>query len=172
MTKKQDPQNTLIDRYVRCAGWLRRAVYGLAEIELDLCESSGSWTIREYVHHVVDGDDAWTLCIKQALGNPDLPFTLDWYIQYAEQEHWSRAWRYAGRGIGPSLALLRANRAHVAQLMRAIPDSLDTQVTVRGRDGSLEVARIRDVVEMLIRHVEGHIADIERIREKWALRRT
>lgn len=157
----------VIERYTRCASLLQKSVRGLREGELDACESPGGWTIREYVHHLIDGDDSWTLCIKQALGNPELPFTLDWYIQYPEQEHWARSWRYAERGIGPSLALIRANRAHIAQLLRAVPDALDVQVTVRGRDGSLEVARVQDVVEMLIRHVEAHVADIERIRKQF-----
>lgn len=30
---------------------------------LDAMPSGGGWTIRQIVHHIVDGDDIWKLCI-------------------------------------------------------------------------------------------------------------
>ena len=46
-----------IARYADGPNQLETAIVGLSEEELDIAESDGSWTIRQIVHHVADGDD-------------------------------------------------------------------------------------------------------------------
>ena len=162
MAERTPLEDEIIDRFAECPDRLEEVLQGLTESELDLAEVSGSWTIRQHVHHIADGDDLWRTCIKRALGNPNGVFQLDWYIQIP-QDGWAEAWHYAERDIQPSMELLRANRKHVVQLLRVIPGALDMPLTVGARDGSEEHARVRDVVEMQTRHVHEHIADIQKI---------
>jgi len=162
MATQTDPENDIIGRYVDCASRLQMVIQGLAESELDLAETGGGWTIREYIHHMTDGDDIWKSFIKRALGSPQGAFMLDWYWQIPQVE-WGKAWRYAEREIEPSLALLAASRAHVAQLLRANCGSLDNQMAMGMPDGNEQQVSIREIVEMQTRHIEGHTADIQRI---------
>ena len=86
--------------------------------------------IRQLVHHVVDGDDIWKLCIKAALGNSEGVFSLQWYWE-VEQDTWVERWDYAGRAIEPSLALFRANRRHIVHLMERNPDGWERHVRIQ-----------------------------------------
>ena len=48
---------------------LEAVLMGLTESDLNLAQPGDSWTIRQIVHHLADGDDLWKTCIKAALGN-------------------------------------------------------------------------------------------------------
>ncbi len=165
MNEKVRLQLEIIDCYAGCPAMLQEVVCPLTDRHLDLYEGEGRWTIREYVHHVVDGDDIWKAFIKRALGNPDGVFDMTWYTQVHDQEHWSDAWGYQQRAIAPSLALFSANRAHIAQLLRLDPGALEKRLAVCMHAGREEMASVQDIVEMQTRHIEGHIEDIRRILE-------
>ena len=158
-----DPQIKMINDYGRCPRLLQKAIRGLADGDLDRSNRNQGWTIRQYIHHVVDGDDLWKSFIKQAIGNSKEPFELKWYWQAPNQEYWSSVWEYTNRPIAPSLALFRANRAHIVQILRQVPGSLGKKLTVCWPNEPEETVSVQDVVEMQIRHVEGHIADIQAI---------
>jgi hypothetical protein len=57
-------KNSVIARYIEGPTLLERALTGLKEADLDTAPSKGGWTIRQIVHHIVDGDDIWKTCIK------------------------------------------------------------------------------------------------------------
>jgi hypothetical protein len=56
--------------YISGPDRLQAVLAGLSEMELDSCCAPGEWTIRKIVHHLADGDDIWSMCIKVALGAP------------------------------------------------------------------------------------------------------
>jgi hypothetical protein len=162
----EDQKSTLDERlaaYVGGPGQLRVALAGLTDAELDVALAADTWTIRQIVHHIVDGDDLWKTCIKAALGNPEGIFGLQWYWD-RPQVAWAERWGYAARAIEPSLALFEANRRHIEQLLRGSPDAWERSITVRWPDGQAQVVTAGWVVEMQTRHVTGHIADILEIR--------
>jgi hypothetical protein len=97
----------IIANYGNCPSQLEAALLGLSEINLDLRTSAEGWAIREIVHHIADGDDMWKMFIKQAIGNPDSEFFLNWYWQ-EPQDAWAKSWNYNERLIEPSLAMFRA----------------------------------------------------------------
>ena len=57
-----------INRFREGPARLEAAVLGLPDDVLDFVPGGGGWTIRQIVHHVVDGDDIWKLGIKLAMG--------------------------------------------------------------------------------------------------------
>ncbi|MBU0496078.1 MAG: DinB family protein [Chloroflexi bacterium] len=168
MTEQTIDPATVLASYAAGPAQLRAAIAGLSELDLDLALSADSWTIRQIVHHLADGDDIWKTCIKAALGNPDAAFSLPWYWDIPQDE-WVQHWHYAGRAVEPSLALLEANRAHMVQLLEQVPGAGERRVVILDPDGEEHETTVGWVVAMQARHVAGHIDDIRAIREAHGL---
>lgn len=148
--------------YAEAPTLLDSALSGLGETDLDLALSADSWSIRQIVHHLADGDDIWKICIKAALGNSDGEFTLQWYWEKPQME-WSTNWKYASRGIESSLALLRTNRRHTVELVQQTPDAWERAIGLKRPDGQKERITVGWIIEMQARHVVEHIKDIQAI---------
>ncbi len=161
MTDQPMDRAKLLELYASGPDILTRVVNGLPAPELEKRFSPGEWSIRDIIHHIVDGDDIWNTCIKAALGNAEGEFTLQWYWDRPQLE-WSRKWDYERRSLIISLALFRANREHIGELLRLNPDAWDRSVRIRW-PGECEDSRItvEDVVTMHVNHLIGHLKDIE-----------
>jgi uncharacterized damage-inducible protein DinB len=168
MTEQTRDPDTILALYADGPAQLEAAIAGLTEEELNLAQSANTWSIRQIVHHVVDGDDIWKIGIKAALGTSSGAFTLQWYWD-RPQDEWVEIWDYAGRAIEPSLALFRANRCHIVQLLSQIPDAWERYMVIRWPDGQKVQLTVGDIVEMQVDHVRGHINDIRLIRQAYNL---
>jgi len=142
---------------------LEAALAGLSAADLDLALDGDSWSIRQIVHHIADGDDLWKEFVKRAVGNPAGEFILSWYWDIAQDE-WARRWAYRERDIKPSLALFRAGRAHVVQLLTHRRDAWSHSLLICWPGGDAVQTGVEWVVAMQARHVVGHVDDIRRIR--------
>jgi len=146
---------------------LEAALGGLSESDLDVSVAPGEWTIRQIVHHVADSEDIWSTAIKVALGAPGSTFDFHWY---PGNEPWADALDYAGRAIGPAVALVRAKRAHIAQLLRHMPDSWERPVRiVAAYDPEGQEMTAGAVVGLLVRHLAEHVEVIRKTRTKHCL---
>jgi hypothetical protein len=163
MTGQADNIDATLAQYADGPALLEAALGGLTEADLDLARTDDTWTIRQIVHHIVDGDDIWKTCIKAALGNSEGLFSLQWYWDRPQTE-WAETWGYAHRSIGSSLALLHANRTHIEELVRQTPNAWEKSIRLKWPDTEEERIAIGDVLEMQARHVAGHINDIRMIR--------
>jgi hypothetical protein len=163
--KAPDDQESVLARFMAGPALLERALAGVQDAELDASSSQGGWTIRQIVHHIVDGDDLWRLGIKVALGNEQAEFSLDWY-RTQPQEVWADTWAYATRSLDVSLALLRAIRDHIAQLVGQVPDGWRRSVGFRNPDGEIERLPVGAIVEMQADHLEHHVKRIRAIRSE------
>ncbi len=139
---------------------LEHTVMGLRDCEVDFKPSGGGWSIRQIVHHVVDGDDIWKLCIKMAIGNEQAEFSLGWYSSQT-QDTWADRWAYSRRSIGTSLSLLKAIREHVFQLLESVPEAWNRAMVVRTPTGEIEQVPVGFVIQMQADHLLHHV---ERIR--------
>lgn len=160
-----DDQDAILARYTEGPALLEQALTGIQSSDLDTPHSKGGWTIRQTVHHIADGDDIWKSCIKIALGNEQAEFSLDWY-RGQPQEVWAQHWAYADRSLDVSLALLRAIRSHVVQLLRQVPDGWHRSVGVRESSGEIERVPVGAIVDMQADHVEHHVRRIRAIRSE------
>ena len=161
MDKQLSDRNAIISSYAGGPDLLDTAIAGLNTADLDIAESDGRWTIRQIVHHVVDGDDIWKSFIKQAIGNPGSRFELQWYWELPQDE-WVERWGYKSRAIEPSLALFRANREHIVQLLQEIPAAWEQTLLILWPKGDEQEVSVAWVVEMQAQHVLGHVEDIRR----------
>ena len=143
-------------RYVDGPALLENTLSELQLTDLDKPPADGGWTIRQIVHHIVDGDDIWKTCIKIALGNDQAEFTLSWYWSRT-QEDWAERWAYSSRSLEESLALLKAIRNHVCQLLTMRPDGWTRSAVVRDSKGTLERVTVGFVVEMQADHLMHHV---------------
>lgn len=160
-----DDRESILDRYREGPALLSRALAGLRDADLDAPPSGGGWTVRQIVHHVVDGDDLWKVAIKMALGNDGTEFALAWYWEMP-QEVWADRWGYARRSLDVSLDLLEAIRRHVLQLLQQVPDGWHRSVEVRTRNGEIERLTVGAIVEMQADHVVHHVNRILAIRRE------
>jgi hypothetical protein len=163
--KPPEDKDSVLTRYKEGVALLERALSGLPDTDLDMPPSQGGWTIRQIVHHIVDGDDLWKTCIKMALGNEQAEFTLAWYWAFSQDE-WADHWTYQLRSIDVSLELLKANRSHVLQLLEKRPDGWNRAVDFRKHNGEIERLPVGFIIEMQADHVEHHVQRILSIRRE------
>jgi hypothetical protein len=141
---------------------LDRALIGLSESDLDLARAPEKWTIRQIVHHIVDGDYMWGMCARVAMGNPGATYRLDWY----RQDPWVDALDHTGRPVAQALGLLRANRCHLVQLLEHLPDGWRRYVLIprpEYPDGFKMV--VKDIVLTQAVHIPWHIEQIRQVRQ-------
>ncbi len=139
------------------------AIQGLAEVQLDLKLSADSWSIRQLVHHIADGDYLWKEFLLRAMGEAEVEFSLEWYW-CLPQDEWVKRWSYAERDVGYSLALFKANRQHTLGLLEQVPGLWERCLLIPKREGGQEKVSVGEVVEMQAGHVLGHVEDIKQIR--------
>ena len=163
MTERQDDPAATLACYADGPAQLAAALAGLRQAGLDLGPAGGGWTIRQIAHHIADGDDLWGGCVKMALGS-ETGFSLQWYWARSQDE-WAEVWHYAERDLEPSLAVFRANRAHIVQLVGQVPDAWGRHMRLQMRDGSESCITVGEIIAGQAEHALGHIADIRAIRE-------
>jgi uncharacterized damage-inducible protein DinB len=164
MTEQTRDPDKILALYANGPAQLEAAIAGLTEEEFNLAQSADTWTIRQIVHHVVDGDDIWKIGIKAALGTSSGTFSLQWYWD-RPQDEWVEDWDYAGRDLEPSLALFHANRRHIVQLLNQVSDAWERSIFIRWPNGQEVQITVGYIVEMQADHVVGHINDIRMIRQ-------
>lgn len=155
-----EDRDRIVSRFREGPVLLEQMVGSLQDAELDFKPSSGGWSIRQIVHHVVDGDDIWKFGIKMAIGNEQAEFSLGWYTLQT-QDAWADQWAYHRRSIGESLSLLKAIRAHLLQLLESIPDAWDRVIVVRAQKEKTEKVTIGFVFQMQADHVFHHLERIK-----------
>jgi len=159
------PPEIALKRFLEGPSILEHTLADLPAGELDQRPPDGAWTIRQTVHHIVDGDDIWKTAIKIALGGDQAEFTLAWYWSRTQRE-WADRWGYSRRSVAESLDLLKANRHHIAQLVSTNPDSWTRAVSVRDSKGTLELITVGFIVEMQTDHLLHHLNRILHLHER------
>lgn len=157
-----DPK-VILAQFVTGPDQLEAVLADLSTADLDLAPDPDSWSIRQIAHHIVDGDDLWKVAIKAALGNPNTRFSMQWYWELPQND-WAKAWCYNGRSVELSLALFRANRRHIIQLVETIPDAWERSIHILWPHEPEERVSVGRMIEMQAGHAAGHIDDIRTIR--------
>jgi len=155
-------KDSVIARYMEGPALLRCTLAGLSDSDYDTAPIKGGWTIRQIVHHIADGDDLWKTCIKQALGNEQAEFSLDWY-RAKTQDTWADRWAYQQRSVDASLSLLQAIRNHIFQLLEHVPDGWHKSAGFREPNGEIVRVPVGFVIEMQADHLAHHVKQIETI---------
>jgi DinB superfamily len=162
MQHELETPEAILTRYTAGADELGHAVAGLAEPSLDLARAAGKWTIRQIVHHVVDGDHLSSMWIRAAIARPGCTMALDWY----DQESWAQMLYYPGRAMASALALLRANRGVIGELVAHFPDAWERSVLTTWPDMPDGYERaVGSTLLIQACHVPWHIRQIRETRD-------
>jgi catechol 2,3-dioxygenase-like lactoylglutathione lyase family enzyme len=150
----------MLARYARGPDDVEAALAGLSDTDLDLKRAPGEWTIRQIVHHLVDGDTLQLLPrAKMALTEPGRSVATDAW----DQDVWATT-LYARLPIAPALALLRATRRYVVQLVGLYPDTWERSVAIRRQEGEGRQITIGEMIGGLAQHTYEHIDEIQQTR--------
>jgi hypothetical protein len=155
---------SLLKRYVELPNRLESAIAGLSEEHLDLTLGTG-WSIREYVHHTVEGEQMWQMFIRSILGREGMEIPIQWYFDLTQDE-WAKRWASRKRSVGPSLSLFRGSTASLVELLRKIPPEAWDHTGSVTWPGDAQETRltVRDIVLMHLGHMDHHVGDIQAIR--------
>jgi hypothetical protein len=159
-----DSDQTLLNRYLQLPNRLEDAISGLSESQLDLMLDTG-WSIREYVHHTVEGEWIWQVNLRAILGRNGIEFPFTWYFGVTQDE-WADCWLYGKRDTGPALTLFRGSTASLVEMLRNVPPEVWEhygRVTWPGQEKENRIT-VREIVLMHLRHMDQHTADIQAIR--------
>lgn len=134
---------------------------GLSEAEMAQKQVSAGQTIRQVVHHLADGDQMWAMYMKVAISASGSSFAADWY---PGDDTWAERMSFQAREAAPAIALFRANRAYVAQALRAMPDTWERTLTFKHSDDDESYRySVADIVGLLVRHARQHVQEIEEL---------
>jgi len=161
MTRAHD---SLLKRYLKLPDRLEAAIAGLDEALLDLTLGSG-WSIREYLHHTVEGELMWQMFLRAILGRDGIEFPIQWYLTITQDE-WAECWASGKRAVEPTLALFRGSTASLVELLRNVgPEAWEHYGRVSWPNADKETRyTVRDIVLMHLGHMDQHSADIQAIR--------
>jgi DinB superfamily len=137
---------------------LEAALAGLPAAGLDCSLAPESWTIRQLVHHLADGEGMWLVCIKMAIGAPGSAFAAEWY---PGNDAWAAKLGYATLPTEVAVTLFRAQRLYISQLLTQQPAALAQQVIMSGHP-----MPVGAIIGMLTAHVAEHVAEIGKIRQQ------
>lgn len=166
--QSMDSLQNLLARYSAAPAQLAALLTPLTPAQLDLrpAPSGGHapdlWSVRQIAQHTVDGDALWKMGILAALGNPGATFSLQWYWDQPQMA-WAAAWQYAERSLETSLALFRANRAQVAELLQRDPSAWERSLRIPWPGRPADSLSVQQMVEMQTRHAGGHLDDMRAI---------
>lgn len=141
---------------------LEAALAGLSAAELDRVPTPGTWTVRQVVHHVVDGDTLWAMAIRSALGASGCTFQFD---LYGGNNQWAAALDYAARDVLPALALFRASREHIRRLGGDLPGAYERFATMKRGTWERRLT-VAEMLEVQATHASQHVEDILRLLDR------
>jgi hypothetical protein len=159
-----ESHDVLLKKYLQLPDRLEAAIAGLSESDLDL--KGDGWSIRQYVHHTVEGELMWQLFLRAILGTNGIEFPIQWYFAISQDE-WAQHWFSDKRAIEPTLAIFRGSTSGLVELLRCVdPPTWKHfgRVTWPGAKAATRLT-VRDIILIHIRHMDQHEADIRSIRD-------
>jgi len=155
---------SLLERYQRLPDRLEAIIAGLDESDLDL-RKGDEWSIRQYICHLVEGEQLWQINLRMILGLNEAEFPMTWYPQHSQME-WAELWAYDKRCAQVLLNQYRADTQYLVDILKNLPDAIWNhygRITWPGHEEE-SCYSVRDIVEMHLGHLDGHAEDIRTIR--------
>jgi hypothetical protein len=145
----------ILQLYAQGSSELEHAIEDLSEEDLDVSLSSGKWSIRQHVLHLVDLELITMHKLKFALSESGRGYIGNSFSQDA----WSDGLDYKIRSIEAEVILFKAVRNHIVQMCKQLPDAMDRFVVVSGKRET--AGRL---MKMMHGHVRHHLRTINKIR--------
>lgn len=136
---------------------------GLTEADFDLTRAPDEWSIRQIVHHLAESESLFLLTFKSAVAQSGSIFIRNPY----DQALWVEQLAYHKRELGPSLALIKATRQHLAHLFQHLPDYEERYVLIKfaSEEGEGSKVTVGQLLAGLNSHLKAHCAEIRETRQ-------
>lgn len=158
ITRAERSSEESLSLYMQCVPELEKALLNLSEDDLNRSLTADSWSIRRIVHHLADSETIFCWWMKLALSESGRTF-----VQYFPSNNDPLSGLSSPtRPIEPSLDVIRAMHAHIAQLAQSLPDALE-RYTV---DEEGNKVTFRDLISIILAHTAEHLDEIEAIRHE------
>jgi hypothetical protein len=160
----EEKYKVLLDKYCQFPDKLEAVIAGLEESDLDL-HKGDEWSIRQYICHLVEGEQLWQINLRMVLGLNGAKFPFDWYPQHSQLE-WVKIWAYDKRCTQVLLDQYRADTQFLVDILKNLPEAVwdhHGRITWPGYEEESRYS-VRDIVEMHLGHLDEHAEDIRAIR--------
>ncbi|MCB2213905.1 DinB family protein [bacterium] len=136
----------------------------LPEEGLDWREEEGGWTVREIVHHVGEDCNVYAFIVERALATPGCKV---FFGDFPGNDVWGERLAWGERPVEPALALMRAHRTWLAELVSAFPDRWENDVVFYNEKGEAIglTSTVAKMLGMLTEHMQEHTGTLQRIAE-------
>ena len=135
----------------------------LSQAELDLSIEVDGWSIRQYIHHIAEDCDVWSMCIKKAIATPGVFVRFE---GFPGNDAWAAALDYQNREVESALNLIESHRRYLAQLLAHFIDDWDGSVKITNAEGqTVGEMSVGKMVQMLTEHLLEHVEVIAKIKE-------
>ena len=164
MPNKDLSQDELVALYKGGAERLEALLASLPKNGLDESLGSGEWTIRQILHHIIDTEEAFGLCLKIAIGAPGSNFNCGWY---PGNDEWEANMEYSNRDVEDTLGMFKAYRCYISALLNHFQDRWDNKVTLSSFLGQQDQdLTVGEITGSLVGHLAEHMETIQRIKEQ------
>ena len=140
---------------------IRAVTRGLSAAGLDRRGGSEDWSIREYVHHLIEANLVASTIVVAALGSPGCRY--DWSWMWPSRK-WMRRLGYSKAPLEPAIQFLESLTAHLGGLLARSPRKLTLRVRVAGtRSSRGKLTTVRKVLQDEVEHADHHLGDVAAI---------
>ena len=137
----------------------------MSDAQLDYSGRPGEWTIRQIVHHLVDGTLIWSVFFNRAIGTPGE--SAQFAARFPGNDEWAAAMEFEKRPVKAAVALVVAHHQFLAEAAGHFSDAWDREVEFpasEGRQGRKMTAG--QIISMLGEHLVEHVNMIEDIKQR------
>jgi len=143
-------QDALIARYLAGPTLVRDTIAGMDEEQLHARPIPGKMSTHEVVTHIVDSEGGLGGRISRAIAGEEVPLVVGGRHPEPVCD--------PERDLDADLEVLDAKREQMAEELRRLPADGWGLVALRGEE---RVLTVRQVLVLMVRHLENHVATIE-----------
>lgn len=148
--------------WTRIPADLRKSIRGLSETDLDRRGGSEGWSIREYVHHLVEANMVASTMIIAALANNGGEFDWTWVNP---SESWMKRVGYDKADVRPAVRVLATMCDYIGGIVATQPEMLERYVRLNDSPGATRYnATVEKILKNEREHANQHLADIRTTR--------
>jgi hypothetical protein len=142
--------DALIARYLAGPALVRDTIAGMNEAQLQARPIEGKMSTHDVVTHIVDSEVGMGGRIRRAIAGEEVPVAAGGRHPEIVCD--------PGRDLDADLEVLTAKREQMAEELRGLPAEAWELVAIRRED---RVMTVREVLMLMVRHVENHVTAIE-----------
>jgi hypothetical protein len=142
--------DALLARYLAGPALVRDTIAGMDEAQLQAHPISGKMSTHDVVTHIVDSEGGLGGRVKRAIAGEEVPLVVGGRHPEPVCD--------PDRDLVADLEVLKVKREQMAEELRALPADRWELVALRRDD---RVMTVRQVLVMMTRHLENHVAAIE-----------